>query len=182
MFIILVKYFTLYHYFISFWSCLSNTTCSYWYKWLSYRCCYLTAADWFFTSVWPIENTITYHRCFTLWWTTTYTIFYSSYSTETNNPWSNCWNWRLSTNRFIIFMKMFFNYLKRYLDFEMITLYTLITKGLSNNTLPGLVERMVEGVYVMTGMPWYATIITSTLLIRLLFVYPALVIYKWIYH
>lgn len=75
-------------------------------------------------------------------------------------------------------MKMFFNYLKRYLDFEMITLYTLITKGLSNNTLPGLVERMVEGVYVMTGMPWYATIITSTLLIRLLFVYPALVIYK----
>ncbi|KAJ3053292.1 Mitochondrial inner membrane protein oxa1l [Rhizophlyctis rosea] len=38
--------------------------------------------------------------------------------------------------------------------------------GLENNTPVGLVERLLEAIYVTTGLPWWATIIAATVIMR----------------
>ncbi|KAI3658599.1 hypothetical protein MP638_006270 [Amoeboaphelidium occidentale] len=48
----------------------------------------------------------------------------------------------------------------------------LQSMGLSHWTPPGLVESLLESVYITTGMPWWATIVASTLAARSLLVFP----------
>ncbi|KAJ3159786.1 Mitochondrial inner membrane protein oxa1l [Geranomyces michiganensis] len=40
------------------------------------------------------------------------------------------------------------------------------TLGLCNNTPAGLAQNFIEAVYVTTGLPWWATIMVATLIIR----------------